>query len=79
MINRTFGGSIVFAGIVLSAAFPFALGVALAGSALYSTSGSSLDGPPSIFVFDALKGNQTPKQVVSGPYLALPIGVAVGP
>jgi DNA-binding beta-propeller fold protein YncE len=55
------------------------LGVALAGSVLYSTSGSSLDGPPSIFVFNALKGKQRPKQVVSGAYLALPIGVAVGP
>lgn len=54
-------------------------GVALAGSALYSTSGSSADGPPSIFVFDALKGKQTPKQVVTGSYLALPIGVAIGP
>jgi hypothetical protein len=46
---------------------------------LYSTSGSILDGPPSAFVFDALKGEQTPKQVVSGPYLAVPIGVALGP
>ena len=55
------------------------VGVALAGSVLYSTSGSSLDGPPSIFVFDALKGKQTPKQVVTGAYLALPIGVALGP
>ena len=55
------------------------VGVALAGSVLYSTSGSSLDGPPSIFVLNALKGKQTPKQVVSGQYLALPIGVALGP
>jgi len=55
------------------------VGVALSGSLLYSTSGSTLDGPPSIFVFDALKRKQTPKQVVSGPYLALPIGVALGP
>jgi DNA-binding beta-propeller fold protein YncE len=55
------------------------VGVALSGSALYSTSGSTLDGPPSIFVFDALKGKQTPKQVVNGPYLALPIGIALGP
>jgi len=55
------------------------VGAALSGSVLYSTSGTTLDGPPSIFVFDALKGRQTPKQVVSGSYLALPIGVALGP
>lgn len=55
------------------------VGVALSGSVLYSTSGSTVDGPPSIFVFDALKGKQTPKQVVTGSYLALPIGVALGP
>ena len=55
------------------------LGVALAGSNLYSTSGSSLDGPPSIFLFNARKAEQTPRQVVSGPYLALPIGLALGP
>jgi hypothetical protein len=55
------------------------VGVALVGSDLYSTSGTSLDGPPSIFLFNARKGKQTPKQVVSGPYLALPIGIALGP
>ncbi|HEY6327535.1 MAG TPA: hypothetical protein VIW73_13605 [Candidatus Cybelea sp.] len=55
------------------------VGVALSGSVLYSTSGTTLDGPASIFMFDALKGRQTPKQVVSGSYLALPIGVALGP
>lgn len=55
------------------------VGAALSGSVLYATSGTTLDGPPSIFVFDALKGRQTPKQVVSGSYLALPIGVALGP
>ena len=55
------------------------LGIALAGTMLYSTSGSSLNGPPSIFLFNGRKGKQTPKQVVSGPYLALPIGVALGP
>lgn len=55
------------------------VGVALAGSVLYSTSGTTLDGPPSIFVLDALKNRQTPKQVVTGSYLALPIGVALGP
>ncbi|HEX3670738.1 MAG TPA: hypothetical protein VHT92_03440 [Candidatus Cybelea sp.] len=55
------------------------VGVALAGSVLYTTSGSNANGPPSIFVFDALEGKQTPKQVVSGSYLALPIGIALGP
>ncbi|HTA53119.1 MAG TPA: hypothetical protein VK755_00115 [Candidatus Acidoferrales bacterium] len=55
------------------------LGLALAGSALYSTSGTTLNGPPSIFVFGALKGRQSPRQVVTGSYLALPIGAAIGP
>lgn len=55
------------------------VGVALAGRVLYSTSGTSLDGPPSIFVLDPLKRKQNPKQVVTGSYLALPIGVALGP
>jgi DNA-binding beta-propeller fold protein YncE len=55
------------------------LGVAIAGPVLYSTSGSTLNGPPSIFVLDARKGKQTPRQVVTGQYLALPIGVALGP
>jgi hypothetical protein len=54
-------------------------GAAIEGSVLYSTSGTTLDGPPSIFVLDALKGKQTPAQVVTGSYLALPIGVALGP
>jgi DNA-binding beta-propeller fold protein YncE len=55
------------------------VGIALTGSVLYSTSGTSLDGPPSIFVLDALKGKQMPKQVITGAYLALPIGAALGP
>jgi DNA-binding beta-propeller fold protein YncE len=55
------------------------VGVALSGSVLYSTSGSSVDGPPSIFVLDALEGSQSPQQVVTGSYLALPIGAALGP
>ncbi len=55
------------------------VGVALSGSVLYSTSGSTLDGPPSIFVLDAHKGTQSPRQVVTGSYLALPIGAALGP
>ncbi len=54
-------------------------GVALAGAILYSTSGSTVDGPPSIFVLDAHKGSQSPRQVVTGSYLALPIGAALGP
>jgi DNA-binding beta-propeller fold protein YncE len=55
------------------------VGIALGNSVLYSTSGTSLDGPPSIFVLAPLKGKQTPKQVVTGSYLALPIGAALGP
>jgi DNA-binding beta-propeller fold protein YncE len=55
------------------------VGVALRGSVLYSTSGSTVDGPPSIFVLDAHKGTQSPRQVVTGSYLALPIGTALGP
>lgn len=55
------------------------VGVAFGGSVLYSTSGTSLHGPPSIFVLDPLKRKQNPKQVVTGSYLALPIGVALGP
>src|ERR1700752_2652847 len=48
------------------------VGVALSGSVLYSTSGTALQGPASFFVLDALKGRQTPKQVVTGSYLAVP-------
>jgi len=55
------------------------VGVALSGSVLYSTSGSNLNGPPSIFVLDALENGQHPKQVVTGSYLALPLGAALGP
>jgi sugar lactone lactonase YvrE len=54
-------------------------GVAVHGSVLYTTSGNSLNGPPSIFVFDALHGSQSPIQVVTGSYLSSPVGVAVGP
>ncbi|HEY6449079.1 MAG TPA: hypothetical protein VIX60_00175 [Candidatus Cybelea sp.] len=53
--------------------------VAISGSTLYSTSGTSAHGPPSVFVLDAAKGKQKPAQVVSGPYLAAPIGLALGP
>ena len=52
-------------------------GVALHGSVLYSTSGSG--GSAAILVLNANKGSQTPKQDVTGSYLALPIGVALGP
>jgi hypothetical protein len=55
------------------------VGIALRGSVLYSTSGSTADGPPSILVLDAHEGSQSPRQVVTGSYLALPIGVALGP
>ncbi len=55
------------------------LAVAVRGSVLYSTSGTSLNGPPSVFVFDALKGAQNPNQVVTGSYLSSPVGAALGP
>jgi DNA-binding beta-propeller fold protein YncE len=54
-------------------------GVALAGSVLYSTSGTTLHGPASVFVLNPLKGQQSPIQVVTGNYLVLPIGAALGP
>ncbi|MBV9719405.1 MAG: hypothetical protein JOZ77_08795 [Candidatus Eremiobacteraeota bacterium] len=53
--------------------------VAVHGSVLYSTSGNSFKGPASVFVLDAAKARQKPAQVVSGPYLADPIGLALGP
>lgn len=55
------------------------VGAALSGPVLYATSGSTLKGPPSIFVLDAKKGTQSPRQIVTGSYLALPIGAALGP
>ncbi len=55
------------------------IGVAIRGTTLYSTSGTTFFGPPSVFVLNALQGTQTPKQVVTGPYLASPIGAALGP
>lgn len=54
-------------------------GLALSGSVLYSTSGTTPHGPASVFVLDALKGQQSPPQVVTGNYLVLPIGAALGP
>ncbi|MGB8520194.1 MAG: hypothetical protein WCD38_08535 [Candidatus Tumulicola sp.] len=54
-------------------------GVAVHDAVLYSTSGTSLNGPPSVFVFNDRKGAQTPRQVVTGSYLSSPIGAALGP
>lgn len=55
------------------------LAVALGGTVLYSTSGTKFYGPPSVFVLDSRRGKQTPKQVVTGGYLAAPVGLALGP
>lgn len=54
-------------------------GVAVRGTVLYSTSGTSLNGPASVFVLNDRKGAQTPKQVVTGAYLSSPVGAALGP
>lgn len=54
-------------------------GVAVRGAVLYSTSGTSLNGPPSVFVFDDRRSAQTPKQVVTGSYLSSPLGATLGP
>ena len=53
--------------------------VAVRGSVIYSTSGTTFNGPPSVFVFDDRKGAQSPKQVVTGSYLSSPVGAALGP
>jgi hypothetical protein len=53
--------------------------VAVRGTVLYATSGTSLNGPPSVFVLDDTKGAQNPKQVVTGSYLSSPLGAALGP
>ncbi len=55
------------------------IAVAVNRSTLYSTSGNSATGPPSVFVLDAAKGLQRPVQVATGAYLADPIGLALGP
>ncbi len=55
------------------------VGVAIHDAVLYSTSGTTLNGPPSVFVFNDRKGAQTPIQVVTGSYLSSPLGAAVGP
>lgn len=55
------------------------LSTAVKGTTLYTNSGVQFFGTPSVFVFDATQGAQNPKQVVTGPYLAFPVGVAVGP
>ncbi|HEY3675686.1 MAG TPA: hypothetical protein VGK84_06800 [Candidatus Tumulicola sp.] len=54
-------------------------GVAIHNNFLYTTSGNSFNGPPSIFVLNARQGSQTPIQVVTGSYLSSPVGVAIGP
>jgi sugar lactone lactonase YvrE len=54
-------------------------GVAIHSNYLYTTSGNSLDGPPSIFVLNAQQATQAPIQVITGSYLSSPYGVAVGP
>jgi sugar lactone lactonase YvrE len=54
-------------------------GVAVHDTVLYATSGTSLNGPPSVFVFNDRKGAQTPTQVVTGSYLSSPEGAALGP
>jgi hypothetical protein len=62
-----------------SPSLKFPNGVAVRGNVIYTTSGNSFDGPPSIFVLKANQGSQTPLQVVTGSYLSSPYGVAVGP
>jgi hypothetical protein len=55
------------------------LSTAVNGKTLYANSGFQFFGTPSVFVLDATQGAQNPKQVVTGPYLAFPVGVALGP
>ncbi|MBV9647650.1 MAG: hypothetical protein JO043_09315 [Candidatus Eremiobacteraeota bacterium] len=55
------------------------VGNAVRGNELYVTSGNQLNGPPSIFVLNKNKAGQNPIQVVTGTYLALPVGAALGP
>jgi DNA-binding beta-propeller fold protein YncE len=60
---------------------PLVIPVAVAnrGNVLYATSGTNLKGPASVFVLSATHGSQVPKQVVTGSYLAAPVGLALGP
>jgi sugar lactone lactonase YvrE len=55
------------------------IGNAVRKNDLYVTSGNQFTGPPSVFVFDKNKGAQKPLQIVTGTYLALPVGAAIGP
>jgi|HubBroStandDraft_1064217.scaffolds.fasta_scaffold63134_2 sugar lactone lactonase YvrE len=55
------------------------VGDAVKGDDLYVTSGNPLNGPASVFVFNSQKAEQTPIQVVTGSYLAEPVGAALGP
>jgi sugar lactone lactonase YvrE len=55
------------------------IGDAVHGNEVYVTSGTQAFGPPSVFVFNKKKGAQTPLQVVTGQYLAAPVGAAIGP
>jgi DNA-binding beta-propeller fold protein YncE len=55
------------------------IGDAVRGNDLYVTSGTQAFGPPSVFVFNKKKGAQNPVQIVTGTYLAAPVGAAVGP
>jgi sugar lactone lactonase YvrE len=53
---------------------------AVLGTTLYVNSGNQLFGPPSIVLLNTqVGGQQVPIQVVTGSYLALPVGVALGP
>jgi sugar lactone lactonase YvrE len=52
---------------------------AVNGTNLYVTSGNAVFGPASIFVLNSQIGAQTPIQIVTGSYLAVPVGVALGP
>ena len=55
------------------------IGDAVHGSDLYVTSGTQAFGPPSVFVLNKGQGAQSPIQVVTGAYLAAPVGAALGP
>jgi sugar lactone lactonase YvrE len=53
---------------------------AVDGTTLYVTSGNAVFGPASVFVLNSqVGGAQTPMQIVTGAYLAVPVGAALGP
>jgi len=62
-----------------SVAMRFPLGDAVKGTNLYVTAGTTISPPPAVFVFNSQLGGQTPIQIVTGSYLALPAGAALGP